>query len=286
MVKFHCFHIGLQRLVECTRIFADVWDIEDSGRPVGNMRPNIVPIIRSGDHGRPMRWWPSKIKAGGGGGGGEEAGIDVGPVEPPAADDAMIEDADRGDEDEVAEAGGEDGDELGDLLWVLRESYDAPLVEPPPPLPPPLVPPAAELAEVEQSQPGERRPQADRERQAFRRAAPSGAPRIEVPGGQVVYYATSGTFEAQCKCDGHQPRCTWSKKKYSIGSRSAVEARSPVSVLAAWLSFGTGCKEKADHKAKELLDLILSEDMMESCAKHREDVRKLPGGEAFLELEK
>ena len=136
MVKFHCFHIGLQRLVECTRIFADVWDIEDSGRPVGNMRPNIVPIIRSGDHGRPMRWWPSKIKAGGGGGGGEEADIDVGPAEPPAADDAMIEDADRGDE--VAEAGEEDGDELGDLLWVLRESYDAPLVEPPPPLPPPV----------------------------------------------------------------------------------------------------------------------------------------------------
>ena len=117
MVKFHCFHIGLQRLVECTRIFADVWEIEDTGRPVSRILPNIVQIIRSGDHGRPMRWWPSKIKAGGGGGGGEEADIDVGPVEPPAADDAMIEDADRGDEDEVAEAGEEDGDELGDLLW-------------------------------------------------------------------------------------------------------------------------------------------------------------------------
>ena len=279
---FNCFYIGLQKLLDCTQVFLDVWEIEESGRPVGSMCPKVVPIIRSGELGRPGRWWPSKQKAGGGDV-IEEAAMDADP--PPDFIDLAAADADR--EGEAAA----EGTDLADMLLALRASFDAPLVDPEParaavelpPLPPPVESPP-------QPQ-GLRQVAANRLRAAAQgsgRAAPMAAPSIELENGKIVYYGTSLTFEAQCKCATHAGRCTFSKKKVGAASSSSAAAiRSPVGILAAWLSFGneTDCKSKEDHKSKELIDFLQAADMMDFCANKREDVRRLPGGEDFLKLE-
>ena len=112
---------------------------------------------------------------------------------------------------------------------------------------------------------------------------------MDIPEGRICYYASNGTFEAQCKLHKDE-RCTWSKVREGGSAASSSAARpapavSPVGALAAWLQFGasTGCCSKMEHKHPEILEWLSADTEMASAA--RDSVSKVMGGEEFLRIE-
>ena len=125
-----------------------------------------------------------------------------------------------------------------------------------------------------------------------RRAAPLGPQKrqqksetqsIQVIGGRIVYYGSTGNFEAQC-ASGHG-RCTWSCKKRAanVEMREVAEF-SPVGMLASWLGYGPQCGTKEEHKEQDILKLLRERPdfAMNGCRQ----VETVLGGPEFLAFEK
>lgn len=280
---FKTYFIGIQQLAPCDRIYLDVWSVEESRRRIGTMSPSVIPIHRVHGLGKPARFWPQRET------GARAAGQAAG-----ANDDADVA-ADGEHEVEEVEAI-EEGEGVAAIedesaliveMEALLDTYVQPLqagrdmgdrAASSSRTPADAAPSFAAPAEVRarpRPQPGQ-----------HLRAAGAKAPTIEVEGGKIVFYNSSGTFEAQCSCAAHRPRCTWSLKR-SVAAGSSDCQTSPVGLLAHWLSWGDvgHCPTKASHKDVGLLAWIRDRDQLELAAAARQAVRDTPGGADFLELE-
>ena len=138
----------------------------------------------------------------------------------------------------------------------------APLPVMPEPVPVPPQPPAAAAGKEPPVQPPQRRERAE----IF----------LLVAGGKLTYYVKGEFFTASCDCAGHD-KCTLTRT--AKAGRKASQGR-PLGFLMAWLAMGAACRHKAEHWNKA------NWPNQEQRAAARESLKRQPGGEALLAMER
>ena len=200
LARFETVYLGMTDFRDCQRIYAQVWEVEEAPRPVTTVTPHTVPLVRAVGFEQPERWWPRRVakrKAAAKSAGGAE-GL-------PDAEGMEAAEGDGGGDDPYGPEGtgadvGEPAGDVADLADALLHTCEAPLVSPPapaepppdepplpapstPPLAPPLPPPPAPRVVV----------------RGGNRSAPFTAPFAQLSRGKIIWYSSSGNFEAKCE---------------------------------------------------------------------------------------
>ena len=124
---YSALYIAMVPLQDCSRMFGELWLVEEAGRHIRIMCPRVVPIVRSAQAPAMIRRWPRKVASRAAAPGPAAAAAPL-----PALDD--IDAAAAADGVAAADApelGIPDGaDEIAGLAGALLDAYEAPLVVP------------------------------------------------------------------------------------------------------------------------------------------------------------